>query len=56
MAHLLARSEYGVAGPILVGSVSELRFAASAAAATGAEDVAGTLLAALGPAAGEFEA
>jgi tetratricopeptide (TPR) repeat protein len=56
MAPLLARSEYGVAGPILVGSVNELRFAASAAAATGAEDVAGALLAALGPAAGEFEA
>ena len=56
MLQLLARAEYGAEGPTLVGSATELRFAAMASAATGAEDVADALLAALGPAAGKFEA
>ncbi len=55
MPQLLARTEYGVDGPTLVGAVAELRFAATACAATDAEDLAGVLLAALGPAAGELE-
>ena len=56
MPQLLARTEYGVEHPTLVGSVNELRFAATAAAKSGAEGPAGVLLAALRPAAGEFEA
>jgi tetratricopeptide (TPR) repeat protein len=54
--YLVARAEFGVEGPTLVASARELRFAATASATTGAQDLAGALLTAAGPADGGFEA
>ena len=56
MQQLLARAEYDVERPTLAESVNELRSAATAAAAAGADGVAEVLLAALGSSAGAFEA